>query len=365
MAKFSFPNIKIAGIQTVVPKNIIPTSSYKELFGHEEVEKFMQMTGITQTRRTTHYQTASDMGTTAAKLLLEKLSIESNQIGALIMGTTSPDYRRPGSSSIIHKRLGLSIECATFDISLGCSSFVYGIQVAASMMQNSDIDRALLILGDTAGKTTYPKDKASLMLIGECSVAILLERTAEPHEGVKSLLRSDGTGYRYLIVPGGGYRNIDANPEPEIYSDGVERTLLHSVMQGTSVFTFTITDVPRVVKDFFAQTKTSIEDYDCFAFHQANGLILQQIAKKLKFPTEKFPISLDRYGNTSGASAALTLCDKYGNQVNGQIKTLVCGFGVGLSWGIFSATLDVATIFPIVEDDTLFEEGIIQSAKEL
>jgi 3-oxoacyl-[acyl-carrier-protein] synthase-3 len=364
MPKFEFNNIRIAGISTVVPKQVIKTESYKSIFGEEEVEKFIQMTGITETRRTSEFQTASDMGYTAAERLIQEKGIDKNEIGALVFGTTSPDYRRPGSASIVHMRLGLSIDCAAFDISLGCSSFVYGIQVAASMMQNSDIKKSLLILGDTAGKTTYPKDKASIMLIGECSVAILLEKD-ENASPIKAILKSDGSGYRYLIVPGGGYRNLNASKEPEIYHDGVERTLHNSVMQGTSVFTFTISDIPKLIKDFWASTNTTVDDYDCFAFHQANGLILQQISRKLKLPAEKMPLTLNKFGNTSGASAALTLCDRFGKEESGEINTLVCGFGVGLSWGAFSVKLNIADIFPIEEDDSIFEEGIIQSAKEL
>lgn len=364
MPNFSFNNIKISGIQTVVPGNIIKTESYKPLFGDEEVDKFMQMTGITETRRTSEYQTASDMGFTAAEKLINEKGIAKESIGALVFGTTSADYRRPGSAFIVHKRLGLPVDCAVFDINLGCSAFVYGVQTVASLMQSSNISKAILILGDTAGKTTYPKDKASIMLIGECSVAILLEKD-ENANPIHAILRSDGSGYRYLIVPGGGYRNLHANAEPEIYHDGVERTLHHSVMQGTSVFTFTISDVPKLVKDFWTFTQTTVDDYDCYAFHQANGLILQQIARKLKISADKMPLTLSKFGNTSGASAALTLCDRYGNESNKIIRTLVCGFGVGLSWGAFSVYLNVNDIFPIIEDDSIFDEGIIRSANEL
>jgi 3-oxoacyl-[acyl-carrier-protein] synthase-3 len=364
MPYFKFNNIKISGIQTVVPKNVVQTSSYKGIFGEDEVEKFIQMTGITETRRTSEFQTASDMGYTAAEELIKKKGIDKNEIGALIFGTTSADYRRPGSSFIVHKRLQLPVDCFVMDINLGCSSFVYGIQTAASMMQNSDINKAILILGDTAGKTTYPKDKASIMLIGECSVAILLEKDQHASE-IQALLRSDGSGYRYLIVPGGGYRNLNASTQPEIYHDGVERTLHHSVMQGTSVFTFTISDVPKLIKDFWNKTETQVDDYDCYAFHQANGLILQQIAKKLKISSEKMPLTLSKYGNTSGASAALTLCHHYGSVENKLVKVLVCGFGVGLSWGAFSLQLNTSEIYPIIEDDSIFTEGIIRSALEL
>ncbi|MCK9414425.1 MAG: ketoacyl-ACP synthase III [Prolixibacteraceae bacterium] len=364
MAIFKFENIRIAGMAAVVPKNTVKTESFKKTFGDEEVDKFMLMTGITETRRTTEFQTASDLAYVAASNLLKQLNISPEEIGALVFGTTSPDYRRPASAFVIQKRLGLSVETAVFDISLGCSSMIYGFQVVASMMNNSDIKKAILVLGDTASKTTHPEDRASIMIVGDTGVAVLLEKTEEPVP-VTSLVRSDGNGYRYLIVPGGGYRNLNASREAELCADGNKRSLHHSFMQGTSVFTFTISDVPRLVRDYLTLTNTTVEDYDVFAFHQANMYILKQIAKKLKIPLERMPISIDRFGNTSGASPILTLCDAFGNSTEREINTMLCGFGVGLSWGVTSMKINTAGIFPVMEDDTVFEEGIIKSVSEL
>jgi 3-oxoacyl-[acyl-carrier-protein] synthase-3 len=92
---------------------------------------------------------------------------------------------------------------------------------------------------------------------------------------------------------------------------------------------------------------------------------LKQIAKKLKIPAEKMPLTLSKYGNTSGASQVITLCDAFGNKEGIELKTLFCGFGVGLSWGVSSATINTSDILPIIEDDTVFEEGIINSPFEL
>lgn len=364
MPLFQFRNIRITGMACAVPKNVVRPEDFKYLFGEEEVTKFMTMTGIIETRRTSKYQTASDLGYTAANAILSNKNIDRTEIGALVFGTHSPDYRRPASAFVLHKRLGLSVESAVFDLSLGCSSMVYGLQVVASMMNCSDINKALLIVGDTAGKTTYPKDRASIMLVGEASVAVLLEKT-DDSKPIVSLLRSDGFGYKYLIVPGGGYRNLDASREPAICSDGNERTLHNSFMQGTSVFTFTISDVPKAIKDFWEQTGTTVDDYDCFAFHQANLYIIKQIAKKLKIPMAKVPLTLSRYGNTSGASQVITLCDTFGDIQGRELNTLLCGFGVGLSWGVSSVVINTSDIYPIIEDDSVFEEGIINSPAEL
>ncbi len=364
MPLFKFNNIKITGMAGAVPKNIVRPEDFKDVFGEEEVNKFMRMTGIKETRRTTKYQTASDLGYTAAKALLEHKNIDKDEIGALIFVTTSPDYRRPATAFVLQKRLGLSTETVVFDVGLGCSSTVYGLQIISSIMNSSNVKKALLIAGDTAAKTTNPKDRASIMLVGEASVAVLLEKD-ENAAPITALLRSDGNGYRYLIVPGGGYRNLDASREVKVCKDGNERSLHNSFMQGTSVFTFTISDVPKALKDFFAVTNTTPDDYDCFSFHQANLYILKQIAKKTKIPYDKMPLTLPKYGNTSGASQIINLCDAYGDVEGKELKVLFCGFGVGLSWGVSSAVVNTSDILPIIEDDTVFEEGIINDVMDL
>ena len=141
---------------------------------------------------------------------------------------------------------------------------------------------------------------------------------------------------------------------------------MNSFIQGTSVFTFTIFDVPRLIKDFFAKTQTVPDEYDCFAFHQANLYILKQIAKKTKIDFTRMPIALDRYGNTSGASAIVSLCDWYGNQSESQkIKVLACGFGIGISLGATSFEINTNDILPIFEDDAIYEDGLITDPNQL
>lgn len=364
MAFFHFNSISVAGIACAVPSNEVTSDSYKSQFGDEEVEKFKTMTGVCASRRTTEHQTASDLAVRAASELMNHLKIIPEDIGALIFASHSPDYRRPSTAFVIQHRLGIGREAVCYDISLGCSSLVVGMQTIASIMNTSDINKALLIVGDTAGKSVCRNDRSSVMLFGEAGGAMILEK--KDGAIMESLIRSDGDGYKYMIIPGGGYRNLNADPTPVMCKDGNERSLLNSFIQGTSVFTFTIFDVPRLIKDFFAKTETTEENYDVFAFHQANLYILKQIAKKTKIPFEKVPISLDRFGNTSGASAIVSLCDKYGNSSeNKHLKVFACGFGIGISLGATSFEIDTKNILPIFEDDSVFEEGLITNPNQL
>lgn len=366
MAYFSFDNIKIAGIACAVPDIEVRTDTYKTLFGNEEVEKFMKMTGVRATRRTSEYQTCSDLGFRAASELLEKKGIKRDEIGSVIFSSHSPDYRRPSTAFVLQYRLGIPEEAVCYDISLGCSSLVVGMQTIASIMSTSDMKYALLFVGDTAGKSVSPTDRSSVMLFGEAGAVILFEKTDNEADRIKALIRSDGSGFRYMIIPGGGYRNLHASDNPVMCEDGNKRSLMNSFIQGTSVFTFTIFDVPRLIKDFFAMTGTTPDYYDCFAFHQANLYILKQIAKKTKIPFDRIPVTLDRYGNTSGASAILSLCDRYGEDKSGKtIKVMACGFGIGISLGTTSFEINTDDILPILEDNGIYENGLITDPNQL
>lgn len=366
MAFFSFKNIRVAGVACAVPSNEVKTESWKPRFGDEEVEKFMAMTGVRASHRTSEHQTCSDLGFRAAQELLAKKGIKAEEIGALIFSSHSPDYRRPSTAFVLQYRLGVPKEAVCYDISLGCSSLVVGMQTVASIMNSGDIKYALLFVGDTAGKSVNMDDRSSAMLFGEAGAVMLLEKTESENDQINALVRSDGSGFKYMIVPGGGFRNLHAPDEPVMCEDGNPRSLHNSFIQGTSVFTFTVFDVPRLIKDFWAQTNTTPDDYDCFAFHQANLYILKQIAKKTKMDFEKMPITLDRYGNTSGASAIVSLCDKYGKcEENKTIKVMACGFGIGISLGATSFEINTDDILPIFEDDAIYEEGLITDPNQL
>lgn len=366
MAFFEFKNIKVAGVACAVPKNEIKTESYKPIFGDEEVEKFMAMTGVKASHRTLEHQTCSDLGYRAARELLAHKGVKPEEIGTLLFSSHSPDYRRPSTAFVLQHRLGVPEEAVCYDISLGCSSLVVGMQTMASIMSTSDMRYGLLFVGDTAGKSVNPHDRSSAMLFGEAGAVMLLEKTQNDADQIKALVRSDGSGFKYMIIPGGGYRNLHASEEVVMCADGNERSLMNSFIQGTSVFTFTIFDVPRLIKDFWKQTATGPDDYDCFAFHQANLYILKQIAKKTKIPFDRMPITLDRYGNTSGASAIVSLCDVYGaGNDNKTIKVMACGFGIGISLGATSFEINTDDILPIMEDDEIYTEGLITNPNQL
>lgn len=356
MAFFVNHGIRIAGMLAAVPKNKIEIKDFYSVFDKSSVDKFIKSTGIESVHRTFEHQTASDLAYVAAENLLKELSIDRKDIGTLIFVTLSPDYRRPATSCILQMRLGLDKDCMAMDVNHGCSGFVYGHQTIESLMMSSDKRYGILLLGETVTKVVGKKDH-STMLFGDAGAAVLYEKDGD--EVHNAMLCSDGTGFKAIVLPAGEFR--DPNP-PKIEittKDNNIRSNYDLWMDGMAVFSFTISDVPKTIKEYFKKSNTNVQDYDLFAFHQANIFIIKQLSKKLKIEEDKIPICLDRYGNTSGVSIPLTLCDYYGHKKGIVDKVLASGFGVGLSWGVVSFSIYSDVIFPVIETDEYFKDGIL------
>ena len=363
MAFFEFANIEVAGISAAVPKDIVSIEDFKDSFGEKRVNRTIKSIGVKEYRKTREHQTASDLGFCAAENLIEKLHINPDEIGALVFVAHSTDYRRPATACVLHKRLQLNKNCVAFDINLGCSAFVYGINVVAALMQNSDISKAMVIIGETVSKLTNPEDAATAMIFGDGGSAVLLQK--KPDSPMKGLLRSDGTGYKAIITPAGGFRNLSPTDEPMEWEEGNVRTLYNTNMDGVAVFNFSIEEVPKAIEDFLEKFSMDKDDFDVFALHQANRFMHKQIAKRLKISMDKVPSCMEKYGNASAAAIPLLLCDQYGDSHDETINILSCGFGVGLSWGVLTFKVSVDNIFPVIESDEIFEEGIINGPEDM
>lgn len=352
----TFNNIRIAGMSVAVPTRQIPVESFNETFGEEAVSKFSEMTGVKSFYRAIPQQTASDLGYEAARNLIDSSGVDKNEIGLLIFVTQKPDYRVPSTAFVLHNRLELPNDCSCFDLNLACSGFIYGLQAVFAMLRNSDKKTALVITGDTSVRTLSPMDKVMIMLFGDSGTATLVQKTEED-TAVHFAFRTDGSRFKSIITPSGAYRNLNAPRERVLWDDGMERSDYDTHMKGMEVFGFSITDVPLLIKDFMEAHGTTVDSYDIFGLHQANMYILKQLSRKVKIPFDKIPVAIDRFGNSSSNSVPLVLADSFGGRDAGKIRTLMSGFGAGLSWAVCDAVLDTASILPVLFTDSYYTEG--------
>jgi len=196
-----------------------------------------------------------------------------------------------------------------------------------------------------------------IMLFGDSGTCTLLKKTENHETSSWFALRTDGNRFKSIITPSGAYRNRSASPERVPWSDEIERSDYDTHMKGMEVFGFSITDVPKLLKEFMAQRGKEVIDYDNFILHQANMYILKQISRKLKLPQEKVPVSIDRFGNNSSNSVPLVLADHFGNVTGNSFIALMSGFGAGLSWACCEVEINTDKVNPIIYTDNYYQDG--------
>ena len=332
--KTSFENISIKGIVSCFPKERVENASLYATFGETEVKKMSKMTGI-QSRPVTDENTCtSDLCHCAAEKLLASLQISPDSIDALIFISQTPDYILPPTSHILQARLGLSTDAAVFDVNLGCSGYTYGLWLASSLLQGQ-INRVLLLVGDTCSKFTSDQDRSTFPLFGDAAAATLVEKDTDAGPA-HFVLGSDGAGAENLIIKAGGFRDSRRGPALERIegADGNWRRDDELFMNGQEVFTFTLKRVSPLVDQLLEYSGDDVDKVDHFVFHQANEFMLKHLANKAGIPAEKMPLTMENFGNTSSASIPLTICQKLKDSfTNDKPKLAMFGFGVGLSWG--------------------------------
>ncbi len=360
MGQYVFHNIKIAGIAGAAPSLVIDNHDYYGRLGRKAVDDFIKLTGIERHHKSPQKQTASDLGYVAAKELLDRLDISPKEIGALIDVTQSGDYLEPSTAFVLHKRLQLEHSCIAFDVNLGCAGYVYGLYIVASLLQSMSAKYILLVAGDVrkfpdVSKREHP-DPSNFMMPGDCATATLVERT-ETESELAVHLYADGSQFQMLHKLGGN-RCLNVTDEILVTEEGVEYSLLDHYMDGMGVFSFSTTRVPDAMKAFLTESGKTVEDYDYYFFHQANKMIIERIAKKMKIDLAKVPLSLVEYGNTSSGSVPITIVYELGaDDSKKEMNAFLCGFGVGLSWGIVTTKILPAAVLPVIITDDFYEEG--------
>jgi|TARA_R110000782_G_scaffold259894_1_gene350753 3-oxoacyl-[acyl-carrier-protein] synthase-3 len=324
--------IQIKGVSTVVPKQVVYNKNY-ELLTLSEREMLIKTTGIKQRRVANKSTTTSDLAIEAANHLFDKVDWKRTEIDLLVFVTQSRDYYLPSTAVISQHKLGLSTSCIAFDIGLGCSGYVYGLSIIASMLKSGNLEKAILLAGDVSTISCNYNDKSAYPLFGDAGSATFIEKTNKKNKWSFDL-NSDGSGEDAIKITDGGTRNLPSEDSFILkqFEGGIQRNGFNLALNGIDIFNFSVTTVPKSIKNFLTIKETDIDSIDYFIMHQANLIMNETIRKKLKIDPEKIPYSLADYGNTSSASIPLTMALVESLKTNTS-KLLLSGFGVGLSWG--------------------------------
>ena len=323
----------ILGIEYALPQKVLTNEELAKLYANWTAEKIYNKTGIRSRHITTNNETAADLGVVAAQKLISNNVVPKEEIDFVLCVTQSPDYKLPTTACMIQDRLGLSKKCGAFDINLGCSGYIYGLAVAKSLVETGIANNVLLITAETYSKHINPLDKSTRTIFGDGAAATLIG-----HGGMEIGsfdLGTDGSGKDFLIIPTGGARRA-CTPETAVEkeTEGNVRSEDNLFMSGADIFEFTIREVPVSIKRIMKKEGLKKDDIGLYVFHQANQFMLDFLVKLMKVDKEKFYMNFADTGNTVSASIPIALKRALDEGAVKPNQTIVlCGFGVGLSWG--------------------------------
>ncbi|RAR47224.1 3-oxoacyl-ACP synthase III family protein [Flavobacterium lacus] len=351
MAQLIFNNVGIVGLSAAVPKNTIDNYAQTDYFSATDVKDIVDKVGIKERRFAPADMCASDLCFAAAEKLISDLQLDKDEIDLLVFVSQTPDYRMPATAILLQHRLGLGKHTAAFDISLGCSAFVYGLSIVYGLLQTGGFRKALLLDGETRSRIYSPKDRKTAFLFGDGGVAAILEQHEKFGPSYFSL-HSDGSLSDLIKMDAGGYRNpstVATLTEKIVDEHGTIRSDEHGYMNGSEVFNFVLNEIPSSYKSLLAFSNNTNETIDYAVFHQANDYMNSYLAKKLKLDTSKVPSCIAQFGNTSSVSIPLTIVSQLKDKLMGRKKLMLCGFGVGMSWATAQVNVEDCHVSTLVE----------------
>lgn len=303
--------LQILGTGRAVPEQIVTNDDLAQRVDTND-EWIVARTGIRE-RRFAAGETLTDLTVEAARKAMERAGVQPQDIGLCIIATVTPDRLFPSQACLIHQKLGLPEDCPAFDLSAGCTGFLFAMETAAAMLPRMNRPYALLVGGELLSRILDMDDRSTCILFGDGAGAAVVKTT----ENAPWFAQMGSRGDRDILWAWG---------------PGQERPYLH--MDGQGVFQFAIKTVPQVAKQLLEKAGLDKDQVDWYVPHQANHRIVESAAKRLKVPLERFYENMDRYGNTSAGSIPIALDEMVEKGLLQRGQWVMClGFGAGLTWG--------------------------------
>ena len=316
--------ISITGIGAYAPEHVITNDDLSKMMETSD-EWIVERTGIHERRIAADDQALSDLALPAARDALEQAGLDPGTVDLIIVATVTPDMAFPSAGAIIADELGAP-DAAAYDLSAGCTGFMYAVAQGYGMVAAGLARHALVVGGDVLSRILDWSDRGTAVLFGDGAGAVVLERVSEG--GFLGFeLGADGSGGPQLYLPAGGSRSPAT-------ADTVAEHKHYVQMNGREVFKFATRILVTSAEKVLAECGKTIDDVDVYIPHQANVRIIDHAAEKLGIPKEKIVVNVERYGNTSSGSIPLALADA---QAEGRLQegalVLMTGMGAGLTWG--------------------------------
>ena len=316
--------ISITGFGCYVPERVMTNDEIAQMVDTSD-EWIMERTGIRERRVAGPDEALSDLCLPAARQALEHAGVAAKDVDLLIVATVTPDMFFPSTGVILADQLGMP-DAAAYDLSAGCTGFMYALAQAYGMLAAGLAERVLVVGGDTLSKVVDWTDRSTCVLFGDGAGAVVLERVSVGGF-LGFALGADGSGGPQLYLPAGGSRSPAT-------AETVAEHKHYVQMNGREVFKFATRVLVTSAEKVLAECGKTIDDVDVYIPHQANVRIIDHAAEKLGIPKEKIVVNVERYGNTSSGSIPLALADA---QAEGRLRegalVLMTGMGAGLTWG--------------------------------
>ena len=324
----------LRAISYVLPEETLTNEALAAEFPEWDVDKVYNKVGVRRRHLSGKDETAGDLAGKAARKLFEEYDVSPADIDFVLLCTQSPDHFLPSTACILQDRLGIPTSAGAFDYNLGCSGCIYGLAMAKGLIAAGLASNVLLLTAETYTKYLHPEDKSNKTIFGDGAAACLISKEEGFARIGDFVLGTDGSGAANLMVRSGAARQPEKTGRFTVDDDGHTNYEDYLYMNGSAIFNFTLETVPPLMKSLLAKSGLEKADVDYFVFHQANKYMLSTLRKVCGIPADRFHVDLEETGNTVSSTILIGLkeCLETGKIVPGM-KVMVCGFGVGLSYG--------------------------------
>lgn len=318
-------NVVVLGTGSYAPERVLTNKDLEKIVDTSD-EWIATRTGMRERRIAAEDQATSDLGTEAARRAMAAADIDADEIDLLIVPTITPDMPWPNTACLIQNNIG-AVNAACVGLEAACTGFIYALETARNYLATGAARTALVVGAEKMSSILDWEDRNTCVLFGDGAGAVVLRSGGDESGLIGSVMGSDGSLSRLLMVPTGGSRTPT--------SEQTVRDRLHYLkMIGREVYKHAVSNMTKSAIDLLEQTGVSKDEIDWLIPHQANMRIIQAVSRRLDIPMDRFIVNIEKYGNTSGASIGLALDEAVADgRIKRGDKVLCVAFGGGFTWG--------------------------------